>query len=66
MMKGQTAELTAVLEPADSTDQVTWESNNDKVATVSKSGKVTAVKEGSARIIARANDDVYGYADITV
>lgn len=42
MMKGQTAELTAALEPTDSTDQVTWESNNDKVATVSKSGKVTA------------------------
>ena len=35
---------------------MTWSSSNKKVATVDKSGKVTAVAEGTAKITAKAGD----------
>lgn len=50
-----TQTLTATVEPADTTDAVTWESNNISVATVSN-GVVTAVANGSAVITARCGD----------
>jgi len=50
--EGQTATLTATVSPADATDQtVTWSSTNQAVATVAD-GKVTAVGEGMAIILA--------------
>ncbi|MDR1792145.1 MAG: Ig-like domain-containing protein [Bacteroidales bacterium] len=48
---GETASLTATVEPANATNKsVTWNSNNTSVATVSASGVVTAVSEGTAII----------------
>lgn len=48
---GKTATLTATVEPASSTQSVTWKSSNASVATVT-SGKVTAVAAGTATITA--------------
>ena len=42
-----------------STKAVTWSSNNSKIAKVTKKGKVTAVKEGTAKITAKAGDKSY-------
>jgi PKD repeat protein len=43
---GQTVQLTAVVEPADATNQnVAWSSSEEAIATVSETGLVTAVGE---------------------
>ena len=49
---GATTQLTATLEPFGATGTVTWSSNNTSVATVSSTGLVTGVSEGSATITA--------------
>ena len=53
----QTQKLTATVAPENATDKsVTWSSLNEKVATVSKDGTVTAVKEGTAEIKVTTTD----------
>ena len=55
-MAGLTQTLVATVEPNEATDKtVTWESSNGDVASV-KDGVVTALKEGTATITARAQD----------
>ncbi|MBP1736537.1 MAG: hypothetical protein H6Q60_418 [Oscillospiraceae bacterium] len=49
---GETCTLKATLTPSGSSGTVTWESENTSVATVSSSGKVTAVGKGSTTITA--------------
>ena len=52
---GETATLTATVYPANATEKtVTWTSSDRSVATVSKSGQITALAEGSATITASA------------
>lgn len=51
---GESETLVATVEPADTTDTVTWESGNIAVATVDTNGKVTAVAPGTASITAEA------------
>ena len=54
---GESEALTATITPSNATDQnVTWSSNNESVATVDTSGKVTAIKAGTATITATAAD----------
>lgn len=54
LMEGETAELVATVKPDDATDKrVTWSSTDTSVVTV-KEGKITAVKEGKASIVAKA------------
>ena len=54
---GESETLTATITPSNATDQnVTWSSNNESVATVDTSGKVTAIKAGTATITATAAD----------
>ena len=49
--------LVATVKPDDATDKsVVWNSSNTSIATVDQSGKVMAVKEGSATITAKAGD----------
>ena len=63
LKKGQTTQLTAKLEPEDTTDKktVTWTSSNDAVATVSTSGMVTAVSDGTVTIYAKVGDKTASY-----
>ena len=49
--RGETATLTATVEPADTTDKVVWSSKDDNIATV-KDGVVTAVGQGETTITA--------------
>ncbi|KXX68171.1 Ig-like domain-containing protein [Flammeovirga sp. SJP92] len=49
--EGQTAELTASIQPADVTGEITWSSSNTAIATV-ENGTVTAVSEGTATVVA--------------
>ena len=54
--EGTTASLTATVQPNDASDKsVEWSSSDESVAMV-ENGTVTAVKEGSATIMARAGD----------
>ncbi len=52
---GSSETLTAIVLPENATDKtVTWNSSDPSVATVDNDGKVTAVAEGGATIIARS------------
>ena len=54
---GETAQLTATVEPSDASDKsLEWTSSDAKVATVDASGKVTAVGVGSATITVKTKD----------
>lgn len=64
-----TVQLTATVEPATATNKTyTWSSDDESVATVSADGLVTAVKIGSCKIKATAQDGstVVGECAITV
>ena len=63
---GETYQLTATIEPADSTDTtVAWESLDPDIATVDNNGLVTAVAPGTARIKASAGS-VSSQCNVTV
>jgi uncharacterized protein YjdB len=56
MIVGQTKQLTATVKPDDATDKtVSWNSSNEKIASVDATGKVTAVAAGSATITVVTN-----------
>jgi uncharacterized protein YjdB len=50
ILSGSSTSLTAVLTPTNSTDTLTWTSEDTKIATVDASGKVTGVKPGTTYI----------------
>ena len=57
LKKGETLTLTATIAPSDAANKsVTWSSSNTSVATVSTSGVVTAVGEGTAVITVKTAD----------
>ena len=57
LTEGDEAQLTAAVGPEDATDKtVTWSCDKPAIATVDNTGKVKAVKEGSAVITAKAGD----------
>lgn len=69
IIEDMTAVATAEVLPADAADKsVTWSSSNSLVAAVSQEGLVTAVSEGTADIIATANDGsgISGKVTVTV
>lgn len=54
--EGATAQLSVELTPPDSTDAIAYESDAPSIASVSESGLVTAVAQGSANITVSAGD----------
>ena len=57
LKKGETLTLTATITPSDAANKsVTWSSSNTSVATVTTSGVVTAVGEGTAVITVKTAD----------
>lgn len=54
---GETATLTATINPTNATNKnVTWKSDNTQIATIDTAGKVTAIKEGTAKITVKTKD----------
>ena len=65
--EGKELQLTATVLPTDATNQsLTWSSSVEGVATVDSTGKVTAIKAGTAVITATAKDDSGISASCTV
>ena len=56
MEVNQTAQLTATVNPADTTEKVQWTSSNTDVATVNDTGLVTAKATGTATIPVKNSD----------
>ena len=56
MEVNQTAQLTATVNPADTTEKVQWTSSNTDVATVNDTGLVTAKASGTATITVKNSD----------
>ena len=64
---GKTKQLVATVFPDNATNkEVCWSSDNTNVATVSNTGLVTAISEGTATITCRANDNSGVTATCTV
>ena len=68
MYVGDTKTITATIAPSNATNKnVTWKSDNTSVATVTSSGKITAVKAGTAKIVVTTEDGSYNKTvDVTV
>ena len=57
MVEGEEFTLKTTVKPDDATDKtVSWSSSDSKIASVDNTGKITAVKEGDATIIAKAGE----------
>ena len=56
VFSGKTVTLTATVSPANTTDTVTWSSDDGSIATVNENGVVTGVSQGTATITAKAGD----------
>ncbi|MCR5464772.1 MAG: Ig-like domain-containing protein [Bacteroidales bacterium] len=67
LMDGQTSQLIATVSPTNATNhEVTWSSSSTSVATVDKSGKVTAVAPGTATITVKTHNGKTATCSITV
>ena len=67
LTEGETFALTASVTPENATNKnLAWTSSDENVATVDANGLVTAVKEGTATITAKANDGSNVSASCTI
>ena len=54
---GETKNVKTVITPSNATNKtITWTSNNPKVVTISKGGKITAIAPGTATITVKSNN----------
>lgn len=60
LAKGETDTLTATISPADSSEEITWNSDNENVVTVDNNGNLTAVGGGTANVTAKVGN----YSDV--
>ncbi|MCL2811593.1 MAG: Ig-like domain-containing protein [Clostridia bacterium] len=65
-VSGGTLQLAATLTPLNSTDTITWSSNNSDVAVVDSTGQVTAVTRGTAIITATTTSGRRATVTVTV
>lgn len=63
---GETTALTAVMQPSNTTDTITWKSSDTSVATVSSSGVVTGKKIGTATITVTTSSGKTAICVVTV
>ena len=63
---GQSKTLVAVTSPESAVKSVTWYSSNNKISTVSKNGKVTAVTAGTVTITAKTTNGLKAICKVTV
>ena len=63
---GESYTIAAQLNPADSTDNLYYESSNTKIATVSVTGKITAKSKGSCVIFVRTDAGASNFCNVTV
>lgn len=55
--EGENVTLKATVTPKDATDNtVTWSSSDESIASVDQNGRISAIKQGSATIMAKAGD----------
>jgi uncharacterized protein YjdB len=66
LTEGESSYLTSTVYPVGADRSVTWTSGNSSVATVNSSGKVVAVKAGTAVITARTSNGKTGSCTVTV
>lgn len=66
LQPGQRVSIKATLNPEDTTDELTWSSDNEKVATVNSRGEITAISGGDATITVSANENVKATVKIHV
>lgn len=67
LTEGENATLKAVITPDNATDKtLTWSSSDETVATVDASGKVTALKPGSATITATTSNGLTASCQLTI
>ena len=67
LVPGGTVELTATIQPDNSTDSITWSSSDENVAIVNPTtGVVTAIANGNVTITAKARRGVQATCAITV
>lgn len=64
--KGKTAQSGITLNPSNSTTKITYHSDNKKVATVNKYGKIKTKRAGEATIYGTTENGLYGYCDVLV
>ena len=62
----QSSKITVTPTPSDASNKVTWSTSNSSVATVSTTGIITAVSEGTATITATSTRDNNVSASLTV
>lgn len=58
LQPGQKVSIHATLNPVDTTDELTWSSDNENVASVNSRGEITGISGGDATITVSANEHV--------
>lgn len=66
LIEGETHQLYATIEPENCENTVVWESSDESIATVSQEGLVTAVSEGSCKVITYTSNSLTAQCDVIV